>query len=188
MKIVKEIKNSPFIPLKKEYYLGKIKFGCPYFYPMNFVSTIIYIRKLKLKTQEELNEYLKRYPYLKNDKGLKFTNLPTVRRSKNWIIKLFNTSFYIEIGTPISFKLLELGWKDKYDSPRFEWSPAFYIYFFKWQFIITYTTKVKNEDLYWEMYLWWKNYCNKDLEKAKNTWSWVDGITHKNTWNNKFIK
>ena len=44
--LLKEIKGV-FIPPKKSYYLGKLKHGTPYFYPMGFVSTIIYIRKLK---------------------------------------------------------------------------------------------------------------------------------------------
>ena len=46
--------------------------------------------------------------------------------------KLFNREF--SYGWPIKVVNYDLGWKDKYGSPRFEWSPSFQIWFFNWQF------------------------------------------------------
>ena len=48
----KEIKGV-FKPPKKRYYLGKLYYGTPYFYPINFNSTIVKIRKLKLRNDDE---------------------------------------------------------------------------------------------------------------------------------------
>ena len=47
-----------------------------------------------------------------------------VRRGKNKIFRLFNNYYFIEVGWPMSIKLQDLGWKDKYGSPRFEWTPV----------------------------------------------------------------
>jgi hypothetical protein len=174
MKIYKEIKQSPFKPLKRKIYLGKIKYYTPYFYPTNFSDTIIKIRKLELLPQEGIEK--------------KFKNLPMVRRSKDWILKVFNTWFWVQIGYPISIRKMELGWKSKYDTPRFEYAPLFMIFFLKWQFVISYNVPSGKTSIYWEMYLWWKYYSDEDIEKAKNTWGWTDGITKKTTWDNNCLK
>jgi GDPmannose 4,6-dehydratase len=81
----------------------------------------------------------------------------------------------------------ELGWKDKYDSPRFEWAPAFYIFFFHWQFVIHWHAPDGDDDRYWEMALWWKNYSDKNLHKARMTWPWRDSHTKRSTWNIKYL-
>jgi hypothetical protein len=85
LQYIKENIKGVFIQPKKVYYFGKSKYGCPYFDPINFSNTIIKIRKLELRPQEELD---KLPDYQKKDR--KFTNLPMVRRSKDWIFKLFN--------------------------------------------------------------------------------------------------
>jgi len=167
MKIQQQIKGIFKLPIKK-YYLGKIRFGCPYFYPINFVPTIFYIRKLIINS---------------NGGRDKFKNLPMVRRSKYWIFKLFGNHYYLEIGFPIAIKNVELGWKDKFNSPRFEWNPQFHIYFFIWQFCCHWKSPIKEEDRYWEQILWFLEYSNKDIKKAEDTWSWIDGVTKLSTWN-----
>jgi hypothetical protein len=177
MKIINIIKNSPFKSLKKKYYLGKLVHGTPYFYPRGFSSSIIEIKKLKLTNSD----------ILKN-KNKKFSNLPLIRRSKNWTINIFNNYYYIEIGTPIIYHTNELGWKDKYDTPRFEWSPAFFILFFNWQFCIWWIAPVKNQDLYWEMFLWWKYYSNENIIKAKEDWSWCNYEDKISTWDDNNLK
>ena len=109
-----------------------------------------------------------------------------VRRSKNWIIKPFKHYYFVQVGYPIKIKKLDLGWKDKYALPRYEWSPAFYIYFFKWQFCIWWNAPDKNNDLYYEMILWWNCYKNKNINIAKETWGWQSkGIS---TWNDNYLK
>lgn len=186
MKILNEIKGA-FKPPIKKYYLGKIAYGAPYFYPFKFNSTIISCRKLKLRTKEQQEEYIKGKPWLKKSDHYKFTNLPIVRRTKEKIIKIFNTYYFFQIGFPISIKFVELGWKDKWDCPRFEWCPQFHIFFFKWQFCIFWVSPDENHDRYWEMVLWYLYYSDKNIEKAEKTWGWVDFETNQSTWNNKFL-
>lgn len=184
--ILKEIEGV-FIPPVKKYYLGKLKHGTPYFWPRGFNSTIFSFRKLKKSniTQEELNGI---HNYHKESK--KFLNLPMVRRSKDWIISLFGNYYWIQVGWPWAIHKNELGWKDKWNTPRFEWSPSFMIFFFKWQFCIWWLApKIEKycDDTYWEMILWWLYYSNKDLDKAKNTWGWVEYSTKESTWNEKYL-
>jgi hypothetical protein len=179
----KQIKGV-FIPPVKKYYFGKLKYGTPYFYPWGFNSTIIYIRKLKLREEKTYAELA--FPWRKED--CKFSNFPMVRRIKNWVIKIFKSYYYIEIGSPIKIAKGELGWKDKYDTPRYEWSPFFMICFFKWQFCIHWNSPDDdNNDTYYEMILWYLYYSNKDINKAEKTWDWVEGKTKKSTWNNKYL-
>lgn len=175
-----------FIKPKKRFYFGKLAFGAPYFYPINFNENIITFHKLNLKPEEEYDKFVKNYPHLKNNKSSKFTNLPMVRRTRDKIIKLFGNYYFIAIGYPLAIKWYELGWKDKFASPRYEWSPSFQIYFFKWQFCIWWGND-KNVDQYYEMMLWYVIYCKKDLTLAKNSWPWVDLETNKSTWNDEFI-
>jgi hypothetical protein len=95
--------------------------------------------------------------------------------------KLFNKEF--SYGWPIMIVKYDLGWKDKYETPRFEWSPSFQIWFFKWQFCIWWIAPTKDSDNYWEMVLWYLNYSNKDINKARDTWGWTDYNTKLSTWN-----
>ena len=193
MKLFKEIKGI-FVKPVKRYYIGKIIFGTPYFNPWNFVSTIIAFRKLKFKTPEQIADYESKYPHLvKHNKRYKFSNYPMVHRAKEWTFKIFDNWYWLQIGWPICIYWHGLGWKDKYESPRFEWSPAFYIFFFKWQFCIHWTApdspnkKYFYDDLYYEMILWWRYYSDKDIIKAENTWGWQDFETKESTWNKKYI-
>ena len=190
-KLLREIKGV-FKPPKKYYYIGKIQYGCPYFYPINFNSTIISFRKLQLKSSEEIEKYTKDYPYLvRYNDGYKFKNMPMVRRAKDRIFKLFNNYYWIEIGYPIKIHKNELGWKDKFESPRYEWSPAFYIFFFKWQFCMWWNApkSCTNNDTnrYYEQILWYVYYAHRDIVKAKETWPWSDYKTKVSTWDDKYL-
>ena len=172
---MKIVENNPFKRLKKKFYLGWVKHGTPYFFPRNFNKGILTIRKLELVSKDELDE---RYPHLKHIN--RFKNLPMVRRAKNKIIKVFNSYYFIEVGYPWAVKSNTLGWKEKYGTPRFEWSPAFYMFFFHWQFCIWWKAPVENEDNFWEMFLWWKYFCYEDIIKAEKTWRWKsNGVS---TW------
>ena len=153
--ILKKIKGV-FKPPQKRYYLGKLAYGTPYFYPWNFNSTIFTIKKNKAKF------------------------------SRCSSFKLFN--YNISYGWPIYITWYGLGWKDKFDSPRYEWSPSFQIYFFKWQFCIFWEAPDGNSDKYYEQILWYLNYSNKNIEVAKNTWGWVDFKTKKSTWNDEYLE
>lgn len=150
--LLKEIKGV-FKPPKKKYYFGKVKFGCPYFYPRNWNPTVISIRREKRKYE------------------------------RNKTYKIFNR--YVSIGWPIVVKSNGLGWKEKFQSPRFEWSPSFHLFFFKWQFCIWWTAPFDETDEYYEMILWWKYWCDKDIEKATETWPWCsNGVS---TWNENYL-
>ena len=90
----------------------------------------------------------------------------------------------------------DVGWKDKYDSPRFEYPPYIWIHIYKWNFVFYWDLHdQKYIDEYWEQALWYLYYTNTisqglinkpNIEKAKESWPWVD--RHGNsTWNNKFL-
>ena len=183
--LLKEIKGV-FKPPVKEYYIGKWFYGTPYFYPWNFHETIISVRKLKLRTEEDRNNYIERYPHLKDDLRAKFSNIPMVRRRKDWTIKLFRNYYFIQYGWPISIKWVQLGWKWKYESIRYEWFPMFQINFFKWQFVIKWRSPDKDDDRYYEQILWWLKGSDKDLKKAEETWGWTD-MKGNSTWNKDYL-
>jgi len=147
-------------PINK-YYFGKTVHGCPYFMPRNFNRNIISIRK---------------------------NSIPMVRRAKDWTLNLFGNQYWIQIGWPIKITWHGLGWKDKYDTPRFEFAPGFYIYFFHWQFCMWEVSPDGDNDRYYEQKLWLEKYSNNDYNKAKETWPWVDGQTKESTWNDKFFE
>jgi hypothetical protein len=182
MKILKEIKKSPFKQPNKNTYLGKIRYGVPYFYPSGFNPNIITIKKLELTPKEDLDN-------MRNDfirRAKRFKNQPKSKGGFEKTFKLFGNYYWINIGSPIKIKSTELGWKDKFNSPRFEFEPTFNIFFFFWQYRISYG--VDNADKYWEMYLWWKYYSDEDIVKAEKTWQWFDSETKKSTWDKNMLK
>lgn len=183
MKSIKQLINNQFIPSKKVYYLGKLKYGTPYFWPCNFNKYILFIRRLYLTPQDVLDKCPN--DWIRDAK--KYSNIPMVRRSWHWIVNVFGKPYYIEIGLPFAIHKNDLGWKDKFSSPRFEWSPAFQIFFFKWQFCIFWNAPNNNDDKYWEMVLWYAKYCDYDIIKAKETWGWIDYDTKKSTWNDEYV-
>ena len=91
-------------------------------------------------------------------------------------------------------------WKDKFDTPRFEF-PAYiritlfarytmYITWgFDWQQGVPLTEQYDNDD-YWEQVLWCWYYADKSLEKGRETWPWKttkDGVDV-STWDERYIK
>lgn len=165
-------------PLTKRYF-GKVRFGCPYFWPRNYVGSIVNISVRK--TGKDLDKW-KQYG---RNKNVKFTK--------------FGFDFYIEWGWPIHIKKLELGWKDKFNTPRHEWNPAFYVYFFGLQYTSykvaphSVISGSRNDDRYWEQWLWYTEYYDEygcdspNIKKAKDGWGWVDGETKKSTWDNSYL-
>ena len=178
----KDIRESPFKPLKWRFYLGKIKYHTPYFLPINFNKNIISFRKLKLLSPEEVEVKNKRYPHLKDSNSHKFSNYPLVHRAKSFTFKLFDNYYLLEIGTPIILHLGNHSWKCKFNSPRHEWNPHLILFFFRWQFCFHWI----GSDNYWEQFLWWRYYSDKDIVKSRETWGWTsNGVS---TWNNKHLK
>ena len=183
-KEIKELIGNDFIPPIKKYYFGKIIHYTPYFLPMNFSKTILFIRRLYLTPKEQLDKCPN--DWIRESK--KYSNIPIVRRNKYWIVNIFNKTYYIEIGWPFMIHKNELGWKWKYDDVRFEWNSSFMIFLFNWQFCIHWTAPNGDDDQYWEQVLWYSKKCNCDIIKAKETWNWVNTSTNESTWNDKYIK
>lgn len=158
-RILNSIKNSHFIFPKKKFYLGKIQYYCPYYLPVGFLATIIRFDKISVNAPKK---------YLRN---------------KNVCIFNYNISY----GLPFAINRRDLGWKDKFNSPRFEFAPHFMFFFFKWQFCIFWNAPAgNNEDDYWEQFLWYSEYSDRDLKKAKSTWPWRN--KGKSTWNENYLK
>lgn len=99
--------------------------------------------------------------------------------------KLFG--YEISYGWPFALVYYGLGWKDKFESPRYEWQPSFQIYFFKWQFCIFWDAPYESNHTYYEMILWYLKYSNKDIYKAKSTWGWINVDTGVSTWNDNYL-
>lgn len=98
-------------------------------------------------------------------------------------------------GKLLSIIIRDVQWKDKDGTPRHEENPFISIALFN-KFFFNWSWKLPEEieehwidsDNYWEQGLWWLYYCDKDINKAKETWPWQDYETKKSSWNNKFIK
>lgn len=203
-KFLKEYNQAKdiFISPKKKWYIGKLALGSPYFYPRGFVDTIINFRKLELTSEERLiklglkEEVVRGEGYDGKDK---FINLPVVRRAKYWFFKLLGNYYWLQIGWPIMIGTVGLGWKDKFGTPRHEWDPQFYIYFFKWQLVVWWSS-LDSSERYWEQMLWYLYYqkeYNKesrqvDINKARENWPWATwtDLTNgkKSTWRDDYLK
>jgi|SRR5215217_3969520 len=117
-------------------------------------------------------------------------NIVTIRKNKRTYERNYNFNLWgynIAIGWPIYFHFQSLGWKDKWDSPRHEWDPAFHIFFFKWQFVMWYSEPNDAKYNYWEMVLWCLYYSGGDVDKARDTWGWIDSTTRESTWNDDYV-
>lgn len=92
--------------------------------------------------------------------------------------------FYFNILSYFRFKPFfrynSLLWKEKYDTPRVELVPRLLIMWLKFEFII-----YKGTDCWWERWLWLHKFCDSNIEKAKNTWPWINiNENNKNSWDN----
>lgn len=101
-------------------------------------------------------------------------------------------SYFVFYGYPIKISKVELGWKDKFNSPRFEWSPQFHIYAFGLQFCIFWNAPGDDVDKYdvdkyYEMILHYLYYSDKDIKKAESTWGWINSETKQSTWNKNYL-
>lgn len=174
---------------KKVYYLGKLIHGAPYFYPMSFEKYGLFVRRLIPKTKDQLSEMELKFPHLKRDKLSYYSNAPMVRRSKHWLVKIFNQAYYVAIGWPVYIYWHGLGWKDKFESPRFEWTPGFYIFFFRWQFCIWWVAPDGDNDRYYEMILRYLFYNNRDLDKVEKNWGWKIKVGDEwiSTWTKDYL-
>lgn len=85
----------------------------------------------------------------------------------------------------LDFRSSALGWKDKYDSPRFEWHPYIMITFLrKWQIIWTFYYEIEHV---WEAILD-VLYYNKSIEEAIKENTWININTGKEISITKYIR
>ena len=93
----------------------------------------------------------------------------------------------------------DVGWKDKYDTPRFEHHSYIWIHIYDLNFVWYWDLPLHDQtyiDEYWEQVLWYLYYTNTisqglsdkpNIEKAKESWPWEDYKTKKSSWNDKFL-
>ena len=88
---------------------------------------------------------------------------------------------------------VDVGWKDKFDSPRYEYPPAIWIHLFKWNFIWYWS--IEKNDQYWEQALWYLYYSGTisqglgkvpNIDIARKNWPWQD-MKGNSTWKDKFL-
>lgn len=92
---------------------------------------------------------------------------------------------------------VDVGWKDKFDSPRYEYPPVIWIYLFGLNLIWYWNIKEDGyTDDYWEQALWYLYYYKNisygrldapDIKKAKESWPWEDIRTKQSSWNDKYL-
>ena len=135
--------NSPFKTLKLKWYFGKVAKPVPYFLPRKWVK---YTYEDAL---EKTREHLKKHP--QSSKLIPFDKL--VDSYKN---------YSKAIPRKIGFDFIELGWKTKYNSYRFEFSPIWSFVCFGYQIAVTFVAP--HLDRYWECFL----YYSRDTDKSKS--------------------
>lgn len=99
----------------------------------------------------------------------------------------------------IHIVIRDVGWKDKYDSPRYEEPPYVWIHLFGLNFIWYWSLPIyQHREIsdYWEQVLWYLHYYHTysqglldspNIEKAKEGWPWEDYHTKESTWTDKFL-
>jgi hypothetical protein len=110
-------------------------------------------------------------------------------RVNNWYPVLWcSKPAYIQIMS------YDVQWKDKYDTPRYEYPPAIWIHLFKWNFIWYWT--IEHDEQYWEQALWYLYYSGTitqelgkvpNIEIARKNWPWI-GMDGNSTWEDKYLK
>lgn len=116
--------------------------------------------------------------------GVKGVFLPLKR--KYYIGRLKHRD-YIFGSFPIRIISRDLEWKDKYGTPRVEYLPYFAIQFFNLEFSITFEANVKSQEKYFEMAIWYVFYCDKDIDKARSEWRWLNAVDSKSSWNDNYL-
>jgi hypothetical protein len=156
--------HKEFKKPNKSFYFGKAKNGTPYFHPRNYVGSIIDISIRK--------------PFGDNIRKFKQYS----RAWKVWRFSLVGFWICVELGLPIIFTKNQLGWKEKFGTPRFEYSPAIQLFFFGLELSLFFV----ETDKYWEQLLWTLKWCGGDTQKAKETWGWRDRYGN-SSWDDSYL-
>ena len=78
---------------------------------------------------------------------------------RKWVKNKEKEGYYKAVTRRIGFDFVPLGWKTKYDSYRFEFSPMISFVFFKWQIAVTFVAE--HSDQYWESWLYYTRETDK---------------------------
>lgn len=143
---------SPFKSFKLKWYIGKIAVGTPYFYPRKWVKA----------TPEMAHKAT--IDYIEREENYNKMNPKYARKIKPYD-EVYQEMLKCQFPIPkkIGFDFIPLGWKTKYDSYRFEWSPGLSFVFFGLQIAIK--VVVPHPDQYWESWLYYE--LNTDKTKSK---------------------
>lgn len=139
--------------------------------------------------------YISLYNPFKTIKKLKGVFKPIKRKfrcGKQWYPVLWcSKPAYIQIMSR------NVGWKDKDDTPRYEYPPYVWIHLFGFNLVWYWEPEFEGLDVddYWEQALWYLYYYNTisygsdkpDIEKAKESWPWFEYKINKSSWNNNFL-
>ena len=145
--------NSPFKPLKLQFYCGKVALGTPYFFPRKWVKATPKLAiKAAVKGIRETRQWNK--------------NNPNYARKEKPFRELYDEKMKHLHAVPkkIGFDFVSLGWKTKWDSYRYEWSPMISFVFFKWQIAVTFVAP--HADHYWESWLYYTRETDKSAPIA----------------------
>lgn len=148
--------NSPFKPLKLQFYCGKVALGTPYFFPRKWVkATPALAIKAAVRNSREARQWNK--------------NNPNYPRKEKSFRELYDESLTRLHAVPkkIGFDFVPLGWKTKWrsDDYRFEWSPMISFVFFKWQIAVTFVAPEMHH--YWECWLYYTRETDKSLPTSQ---------------------
>lgn len=138
-----DIITSPFKFPKISFYIGKISIGFPYFFPRKFVKfTEKEATDLALEEINNPNHYL-------------------FGKDLEMVKNIYLKSKVKKVDKNIGFDGTGLGWKDKWNTPRAEWSPRYGFCLFKYQIVVLFT----HDNRVWESYLYYTHYTDKTKSK-----------------------
>ncbi len=107
--------------------------------------------------------------------------------------------FYVNYTNILfSYFSSDVSWKDKYNTPRYEFPPTKYIslfgglIWFGYVLESPYKAEDKCSDDYWEQLIWTAIWANGDVDEARQTWPWttISSLPDKeeSTWDEKYLK
>lgn len=158
---------SPFVRPKLRGYIGKIAYGCPYFFPRNWrkFTKEDALRKATEDTQNKTHIW---YGLVPEDIWERYMGYSKCVPKK------------------IGWDFVNLGWKTKWedDDFRHEWSPMWSFVFFKWQICLFFI--VPEPHHYWPSWLYYELRTDKRKSQKEriqqcregfpNIWKrWTDG-------------
>lgn len=137
-----KVLNSPFKSFKLKFYFGKTAIGVPYFFPRRWIPL----------TKDEVLE--KAFEASKDPRKIS-------KSFSDWVD--YYEGMLKPVRKKVGFDFLDLGWKTKFDSYRFEFAPRISFVFYGYQIAII--AVVDHTDQYWESFLAYHFETDKTLNK-----------------------